>query len=78
MHILVIPKTRIATTNDVAPQQEGLVGHMVVVAAQIARDEGIAESGYRLVFNCNRDGGQAVAHIHLHLLGGRRLAWPPG
>jgi histidine triad (HIT) family protein len=77
-HILVIPKEEIATTNDIAEAHEELVGHMVRVAAIIARQEGIAESGYRLVFNCNGDGGQAVYHIHLHLLGGRTLTWPPG
>jgi histidine triad (HIT) family protein len=59
-HILVIPKVEIATTNDIAEEQEKLVGHMVRVAAQIAKQEGIAESGYRLLFNCNEDGGQAV------------------
>lgn len=77
-HILVIPLTPIATTNDIEPEHEPLVGHMVAVAAKIAQREGIAESGYRLVFNCNRDAGQAVYHIHLHLLGGRKLTWPPG
>ena len=77
-HILVIPKQEIPTTNDITDAQESLVGHMVVVAAQIAKQEGIDQSGYRLVFNCNDDGGQAVYHIHLHLLGGRALSWPPG
>jgi histidine triad (HIT) family protein len=77
-HILIIPKVEIATTNDIRPEQEGLVGHMVVVAATIARAEGVADRGYRLVFNCNADAGQAVYHIHLHLLGGRTLGWPPG
>jgi histidine triad (HIT) family protein len=77
-HILVIPKEQIVTTNDITDEQEALVGHMVRVAAQIAKSEGIDQSGYRLVFNCNGDGGQAVFHIHLHLLGGRKLSWPPG
>lgn len=77
-HILIIPTLAIATTNDIEPEHEPLVGHMVAVAAKIARMEGIADSGYRLVFNCNADGGQAVYHIHLHLLGGRKLSWPPG
>ena len=77
-HILVIPKEEIPTTNDITEAQESLVGHMVVVAAQIAKQEGIDQSGYRLVFNCNGDGSQAVYHIHLHLLGGRALSWPPG
>lgn len=77
-HILVIPKKEIATTNDIAEEDEPLVGHMVRVAAKIARDEGIAEDGYRLLFNCNRNGGQEVYHIHLHVLGGRKMSWPPG
>jgi histidine triad (HIT) family protein len=77
-HILIIPRTPIATTNEISTEQEPLVGHMVVVAAKIARQEGIADTGYRLVFNCNADAGQAVFHIHLHLLGGRKLSWPPG
>jgi histidine triad (HIT) family protein len=77
-HILVIPKEEIATTNDITGAHEALLGHMVRVAAEIARKEGIAEDGYRLVMNCNADGGQAVYHIHLHLLGGRKLSWPPG
>ncbi len=77
-HILVIPRKEIATTNDIAEEDEPLVGHMVRVAAKIARDEGIAEDGYRLLFNCNRNGGQEVYHIHLHVLGGRKMSWPPG
>lgn len=77
-HILVIPKAAIATANDITEADEALVGHMVRVAADIARAEGFAENGYRLVMNCNADGGQAVYHIHLHLLGGRAMAWPPG
>ena len=77
-HILVIPRQEIATTNDIAEEQEPLLGHMVRVAADIAKSEGIAEDGYRLVMNCNADGGQAVNHIHIHLLGGRKMSWPPG
>ena len=77
-HILVIPKEEIATTNDIDEAHEALIGHMVRVAAQIAKSEGIAESGYRLAINCNGDGGQAVYHIHIHLLGGRKMSWPPG
>lgn len=77
-HILIVPREAIATTNDITAGQEPLVGHMIAVAAKIAQQEGIAESGYRLVFNCNADAGQAVYHIHLHLLGGRKLSWPPG
>lgn len=72
-HILVIPKKEIPTTNDLTAADEGLVGHMVLTAASIARKEGIAEDGYRLVFNCNAHGGQVVYHVHLHLLGGRAM-----
>lgn len=78
VHILVIPKQRIPTINDLADDDAGLVGEMVLAARDIARAEGLSENGYRLVFNCNRDGCQSVYHIHLHLLGGRRMTWPPG
>lgn len=73
VHILIVPNKLIPTANDVAPEDEQLIGHMVVVARTIAAQEGIAESGYRLLVNCNRDGGQEVYHLHIHLLGGRRL-----
>ena len=72
-HVLVIPKVEIATVNDIRPEQAELVGKMVLAAQQIAADEGIAEDGYRLVFNCNRHGCQEVFHLHLHLVGGRQL-----
>lgn len=78
IHILIIPKRRIPTINDLDDADAGLVGEMVLAARDIARAEGLSEDGYRLVFNCNRDGCQSVYHIHLHLLGGRRLTWPPG
>lgn len=77
-HILVIPKKHIATTNDLQPEDAALVGKMYLAAKQIARDEGIAEKGYRTVMNCNREAGQSVFHIHLHVLGGRPMSWPPG
>jgi histidine triad (HIT) family protein len=73
IHILIVPNKPIPTANDVTAADEALIGHMVVVAAQIARDEGIAESGYRLIVNCNRDSGMEVSHLHVHLLGGRPL-----
>ncbi len=73
VHILIIPKTEIATVNDVSAPDEAALGRMFLVAAKIARDEGIAASGYRLIVNCNEDGGQEVFHLHMHLLGGRRL-----
>ena len=77
-HILIVPKEHIATTNDLDESHKSIVGEIVLTAKQLAEDEGIAESGYRTVFNCNKDGGQAVYHIHLHLLGGRQMNWPPG
>ncbi len=78
VHILIIPKKPIATLNDLQPEDEPLVGHLYTVAAKLAADLGFAESGYRTVMNCNADGGQTVFHIHLHLLAGRPLTWPPG
>ena len=72
-HILIIPNKLIATANDIEVEDEILVGKLYTVAKQLAKQEGIAESGYRLVMNCNGDGGQEVYHIHLHLLGGQRL-----
>jgi histidine triad (HIT) family protein len=76
VHILVIPKRHIATLNDLDDTQ--LAGQLLQTAALVAKQEGLAESGYRTVFNCNSDGGQTVFHLHLHLLGGRQMAWPPG
>lgn len=72
-HILIVPNKMIATANDIEDQDEALVGHLFTVARDIARREGIAESGYRLIINCNRDGGQEVYHLHLHLVGGAPL-----
>lgn len=77
-HVLVVPKRHIATLNDLQPGDDGLVGEMVRRAAAIAAERGIAANGYRTVFNTNGHAGQTVFHIHLHLLGGRSLAWPPG
>ncbi len=78
VHILIIPKKSIATINDLQPEDEVLVGHLFTVAARLAADMGFAEAGYRTVMNCNADGGQTVFHLHLHLLAGRALTWPPG
>lgn len=78
VHVLVIPKRHIATMNDLADTDAALVGKLVLTGKKIASDLGIAESGYRLVTNCNADAGQSVWHIHLHVLGGRRMHWPPG
>ena len=78
MHVLVIPKTHISTVNDLTPEHTGLVGRLYLAAQKIAADEGVAGPGYRLVMNCNAEAGQSVYHIHLHVLGGRPMAWPPG
>ncbi|MBL3590881.1 MAG: histidine triad nucleotide-binding protein [gamma proteobacterium endosymbiont of Lamellibrachia anaximandri] len=77
-HILVIPKRHISTLNDLEPGDEALMGNLVLTAARIAGKEGIAEAGYRTLLNCNAEAGQTVFHIHLHLLGGRPMGWPPG
>ncbi len=77
-HVLVIPKTHIATTNDLDADNVQLVSKCYLAAQQIAADAGIAERGYRMVMNCNPEAGQSVYHIHLHLLGGRPMSWPPG
>jgi len=78
LHVLVIPKTHIATTNELTAETAGVLGKMYLAAKQIAADEGVAEPGYRMVMNCNAGAGQSVFHIHLHLLGGRPMHWPPG
>lgn len=72
-HILVVPNREIPTINDLDDEDAALVGHMVLVAKRLAQEEGIAERGYRLIINCNQEGGQVVYHLHLHLLGGRPL-----
>lgn len=77
VHILVIPNKHISSMNDATAEDEALLGQLMRTAAQIARNEGL-DGGYRLVANTGPDGGQSVFHIHIHLLGGRRMAWPPG
>lgn len=77
-HTLVVPRKHLATFNDVAAVDEALLGHMLVVAAAVAKDKGLDSKGYRLVGNCLESAGQSVFHIHVHLLGGRRFTWPPG
>ena len=77
-HVLVIPRRHISTINDLDDDDRSLVGDLYLAAKAIAAAEGIAESGYRAVMNCNEGAGQSVFHIHLHVLGGRGLAWPPG
>lgn len=78
LHVLVIPKTHIATANELTAETAGVLGKMYLAAKQIAADAGVAEPGYRMVMNCNAGAGQSVFHIHLHLLGGRPMHWPPG
>ncbi len=78
LHVLIVPRRHIATLNDLGSDDDGVVGSMVRLAAAIAADRGYAKRGYRTVLNCEQDGGQSVFHIHLHLLAGRGLAWPPG
>ena len=78
VHILVIPRKHVATVNELDVNDRELIGDLVLVAKRLASEADIAADGYRLVLNCNRDGGQSVFHVHLHLLGGRAMAWPPG
>ncbi|MBT3011408.1 MAG: histidine triad nucleotide-binding protein [Candidatus Thiodiazotropha sp. (ex Lucina aurantia)] len=78
IHILVIPKRHISTLNDLESDDEALMGKLILAAQRVAKEEGIDEVGYRTVINCNEDAGQSVFHIHLHLLGGRHMKWPPG
>jgi histidine triad (HIT) family protein len=77
-HVLVIPKRHLRSLNELGPDDDALVGEVVRRAAAIAKDRNLAAGGFRTVFNTNRDAGQTVFHVHLHLLGGRVMAWPPG
>ena len=76
-HVLVIPKKPIPTVNDIREEDGELIGHLFTVAGEVAVKEGIADDGYRLVVNCNAHGGQTVYHLHMHLIGGKHLGWPP-
>lgn len=76
-HVLVIPKKHIATIDDVQADDEAIMGHLFRVAAQVASAEGLSGRGYRTVMNCGKGGGQSVFHVHLHVIGGRSLGWPP-
>ncbi len=78
VHVLIVPKVHITSANDLNDENAAVVGHIFAVAAKIAKAEGIADSGYRIVNNCGEDGGQTVKHLHFHMLGGRSLSWPPG
>jgi len=78
MHVLFIPKQPIPTLNAAGPEHALVLGRLLLAAAAYAKAEGFAEDGYRVVMNCNEHGGQSVFHVHLHLLGGRQMSWPPG
>ena len=78
MHVLIIPRRHISSLNDLAEDDDALVGEMIRRAASLAAEQGYGDRGYRTVFNCNADAGQTVFHVHLHVLGGRALKWPPG
>lgn len=78
VHVLVIPKRHISTALELKEEDKDLIGHLFLIAGKIASEKGIAERGFRLVINCNREAGQTVFHLHLHLLGGRPMHWPPG
>ncbi len=78
VHILIVPREPVIRIGMASPGHEELLGHLLLSAAAVARDQGVADSGYRLIINNGRDGGEAVPHLHIHLLGGRPLTWPPG
>ncbi|MFQ5866947.1 MAG: histidine triad nucleotide-binding protein [bacterium] len=78
VHLLIVPKKHVATIMDLTSQDKDLIGQIYLVAQKLASQESIAQCGFRIVANCNADAGQAVFHIHFHLLGGRKLTWPPG
>ena len=78
VHIVVIPKKHMASTNDIAENGDRIAGKLLRVASEIAKDKKISDSGYRLIVNCGKDAGQVVPHVHIHLLGGRKFGWPPG
>jgi histidine triad (HIT) family protein len=77
-HVLIVPKVEIATLNDLTAENAHVVSDLFLAAKEIAKTLGVAESGYRVVRNCNNDGGQTVYHLHLHFLAGREMTWPPG
>ena len=78
VHVIIVPKEHFTSGNEINENNAAVIGHIFCVAAKIAKEQGIAENGWRLVNNCGKDGGQTVGHIHFHLLGGRSLQWPPG
>jgi histidine triad (HIT) family protein len=78
LHVLVVPRAHIASLSDLSPEHDALVGTMIRRGAAIARESGLTAGGFRTVFNCGRDAGQSVFHVHLHVMGGRPMGWPPG
>ncbi len=78
VHILLIPKKHFETVLDLKAEDSQLIGQLQLVAIKLAKEKGLSEKGFRLVYNCKQDGGQSVQHVHLHLLGGRKMTWPPG
>lgn len=78
VHMLIVPRKHIATLTDLVPADHALIGAIFMVAGKLAQERGIAKNGYRVVVNCGADAGQSVFHLHYHLLGGRRMSWPPG
>ena len=78
VHILLVPKREIPSLSEVTEEDKSLLGHLLIKASEIAKDHGVSDSGYRIVINTNKEGGQEVYHVHLHILGGRQMSWPPG
>jgi len=78
VHVLIVPNEHVASTNDLDPSHDAVIGHLMRITQVVAQQQGIAESGYRLIVNTGADAMQSVAHIHIHVLGGRHLGWPPG
>lgn len=78
VHVLIVPKQHRTSLLDVTPDDQAVLGHLQLVAGQLAREFGLEERGFRLVSNCGEEGGQTIGHLHFHLLGGRTLQWPPG
>ena len=78
IHLLVIPREHIETLNQLSPEHDTLIGHLIRTGAQAAAERGVSGTGFRTVINCNKDAGQEVFHLHVHVIGGRKLSWPPG
>jgi histidine triad (HIT) family protein len=78
VHVLIVPNDHVAGTNELTAEHDAVIGHLMRISHVVAQEQGIAESGYRLIVNTGKDAQQSVAHIHVHLLGGRPMSWPPG